>query len=135
MVGLDKEIDYVNNYIDLQLLRLTDRIDIQYEITGEPAGYEIAPFLLIPFVENAFKYGVNSEDNSRIAITLDVQGGVLKLRVTNNKVYLKPNMEHQTGLGIQTTKRRLELLYAGRYTLEILDDSKLFDVVLTITLG
>lgn len=135
VVPLEKEIDYVNNYIDLQLLRLTDRIDIQYDIKGEPAGYEIAPFLLIPFVENAFKYGVNSEDNSRIAIMLHVQGGILTLHVTNNKVYLKPNMEHQTGLGIQTTRRRLDLLYRGRYTLDIMDNGKQFDVALTIQLG
>jgi hypothetical protein len=135
MVGLDKEIAYVNNYIDLQLLRLTDRIDIQYEIKGEPAGFEIAPFLLIPFVENAFKYGVNSEDNSRIAILLDVQNGVLRLHVTNNKVYLKPNMEHQTGLGIQTTRRRLDLLYPGKYTLDIKDGEKEFDVALKIVLA
>lgn len=134
-VPLEKEISYISNYIELQRIRLgnTTRIDYFADInTGEK---EIAPLLLIPFIENAFKYGVNAEDNSLIQVRITLSAGdELMLEVHNNKVVVKKDETEQTGLGIQNTKKRLDLLYPGLHILEIKDREKEFIVLLTLKL-
>jgi sensor histidine kinase YesM len=131
-VSLAKEIGYISNYIELQKLRITDKIVITFEVTGDPEGKTITPFLLIPFVENAFKYGVNSEENSDIWIKIEINEHHLHMQVENNKVFVRKDKDYGTSLGIKNTKMRLQLLYSGMYELKIKDGKYDFMVSLFI---
>lgn len=133
-VPLDEEINYINNYIELQVLRLESKIKFEYNVQGEFSGLQIAPMLLIPFVENAFKHGVNSEQNSNIMITIDVNESELHLIVSNNKVNIQSDTIEHNGLGIENTKYRLKLIYPSRHSLTIKDTENEFIVSLHINL-
>lgn len=117
LVPLQKEIDYVNNYISLQKIRLGDSVQVDYSMDGEPEGKLIAPLLLIPFVENAFKYGVNPESPSTIRILLNITDSSLQFEVENRN--LNTGTQPSEGIGIENTKERLELIYPGRHLLNI----------------
>ena len=134
-VALSKELSYISNYIELQRLRLSDKVKIRYEITGtgQAEDKRIAPFLLIPFVENAFKYGVNSSDDSDILIQIYLHENDLHLYAYNFKVYIRPDIDKGTSLGIKTTRQRLNLLYPGKHIITVRDGDKDFAVSLNIT--
>jgi hypothetical protein len=134
-VSLEKEITYISNYIDLQKLRLTPKVKVVYEVTGNPGNAQIAPFLLIPFIENAFKYGVNSEEDSNIQVTLTITSLAASLFVYNNKVYVQKDNAFATGIGINNTSTRLAMLYSGRHSLEVNDGADDFSVSLKIDLA
>lgn len=131
-VSLQKEISYIEDYIELQKFRLEDTVRIHYQLTGSALGREIAPLLLITFVENAFKYGINPEEHSEIFTEIHIEDNRLSLRVANNKVNHQPHRE-ASGLGISNTRHRLEMLYPGRYNLEISDGHDQFIVHLQIS--
>jgi hypothetical protein len=134
-VPLAKEIAYVQSYIELQQIRFGDAVQVKIEVSGEPLGKKIAPLILIPFIENAFKHGVNAEDNSSISIRIDVLKTDLVLLVVNNKVHIEQPAEEQPGgLGIVNTKNRLKLLYPGRHTLSVQETDHEYSVSLVLTL-
>ncbi len=128
-VSLQKELTYIADYIELQRLRISKSVNLNYTLSGNSVGKEIAPLILIPFIENAFKFGVNAEKDSRITIHLDVQESHLLLFVENNKV--NDNVE-KNGLGIANTQSRLQLLYPGKHELTIKDLEHQFSVTLKI---
>lgn len=131
-VELSREISYISNYIELQRLRITDKIVITFEVTGDPDGKYITPYLLIPFVENAFKYGVNSEENSDIWIRIEINDEDLHMQIENNKVYVRKDKDYGASIGIKNTKQRLQLLYPGNHVLKIKDGQYDFTVSLYI---
>lgn len=131
-VPLESELAYLTDYIQLQQTRFEGSLKVVFEIKGWPEGRQIYPLLLIPFVENAFKYGVNPETPSAIGIGIDVGDHGLQLRVTNNKVAVVPN-DSPGGLGISNTRRRLQLLYPGRHSLIIEDQPETFTVLLNLS--
>ncbi len=133
-VPLDEEINYINNFIELQKLRLESKIKFEYTIEGEFAGLQIAPMLLIPFVENAFKHGVNSEQNSSIRINIKANESELHFLVANNKVNTQSDSIEHNGLGIENTKHRLSLIYPSRHLLAIKETENDFTVSLHINL-
>lgn len=133
-VSLEKEVNYIVDYIELQKVRLGDTIDLNVKINGDVKGKKIAPLVLIPFIENAFKYGVNPEKSSPIDISLDMVGNVLIMMVNNHKVNTAVTLAEKNGLGIGNTRKRLNLLYPSRYILNITDDADIFQVHLTINL-
>ena len=96
---------------------------------------QITPFLLIPFIENAFKYEVNSEQDSYIKINLQIQNDELHLQVFNNKVKIEIGHEEKTGLGIENTRKRLTLLYPTKHKLTIANNKNDFNVSLVINLA
>ena len=132
-VSLSKELEYIRNYIELQQLRLSEKVKLQFEVEGSTDGRQVAPFLLIPFVENAFKYGVNAEEDSDIQIRISIGDKALDLQVFNKKVFLRKDKNEQTGIGINTTRQRLALLYPGRHKLIIDDGPNDFNVSLQIS--
>jgi hypothetical protein len=134
MVSLDKEFNYTTNYIELQKIRLGETAVIDYTTSGNPQGKQIAPLLLIPFIENAFKHGVNPEENSAIKISLDIRGNELHLQARNRKVSAAPSEEGESGTGIENARQRLNLLYPKRYLLTIDDGDEDFIVSLHINL-
>ena len=133
-VPLEQEIAYLTDYTLLQQTRFEDALDLDFTITGQPDGKTIAPLLLIPFVENAFKHGVNPEQPSAILIRIDIGGSDFRLHVANKKVVAKTLPSGPAGLGIDNTRQRLGILYPGRHTLSITDGAVDFDVLLTLHL-
>jgi hypothetical protein len=129
-VSLEKEISYLEDYIMLQKLRIGDAIPVSMTVTGDPAGKKIAPLILVPFVENAFKHGVNAEEDSEIKIRIEI-GAELHFRVSNHKVHIH-TIEKRTGVGNENTRQRLALLYPGEHTLDIADKEKEFIVHLML---
>lgn len=133
LVPLEKEILFTSHYIELQKMRLTDKTKIEFTINGDPLGREIAPLLLLPFVENAFKYGVSTRECSPISILLDIKEGSLYFSISNHKHFNTTlRMADNTGIGINNTRRRLDLLYPGKYELIINDKTNEFSVHLNI---
>jgi LytS/YehU family sensor histidine kinase len=118
-VPLDKEINYLKDYIDLQKMRLGDTVLLSYSLPDAGDYFRIAPLLLIPFIENAFKFGVNPEKESKIEIFIDVKGNELIMKVNNNKVTQPLPEENRDKIGVDNTISRLAMLYPGRHSLEI----------------
>lgn len=116
-VELTKDIQYISNYIDLQRLRLSQKVSIQYEIEGDTNRKKIAPLLLITFIENAFKHGISYSKPSVINIHIRVFQETLTLMVSNPIV--ETNSFAGGGLGLKNAVRRLDLLYPSDYSLDI----------------
>jgi LytS/YehU family sensor histidine kinase len=134
LVSLSKEIEYLHNYIELQKVRFGNAVSLSFKVTGVYAGEQIAPLILISFVENAFKHGINAAEDSDIRIEINITSHQLHFTSFNNKVTIQKMPEDRGGLGIDNTKKRLELLYPGRHTLEITDDPLYFSVSLLLQL-
>jgi hypothetical protein len=133
-VPLEKEINYISDYIELQRLRIDETIKLSYSVAGDLLEKKIAPLVLISFIENAFKYGVNAEENSEIKIDIDITKAYLHLRVFNKKVSMHQVNEGNSGLGIENTKNRLQLLYPGSHKLVIKDAKEDFSILLSLHL-
>lgn len=125
-IDIEKEINYIKNYIALEKIRYGNRVDISFNIAGQIAGNKIAPMLILPFVENSFKHGVSGEiEDAWITIDLLIQGNDMTLKVENSKSleYVKRSQrEYASGIGLANVKRRLDLLYKDQYELKIFDD-------------
>jgi sensor histidine kinase YesM len=103
-------------------------------VTGNPTGKNISPLILIPFIENAFKYGLNPEKESSIAINIDINAKELKLNIVNNKVNFSVHEHEKNEQGLENTAQRLEYLYPDKHKLLIFDKEHTFTVNLSITL-
>jgi len=134
-VPLEQEIAYLTDYTSLQQTRFEDALHLDFSVTGLPEGKTLAPLLLIPFVENAFKHGVNPEQPSCIQIRIDIGESELRLHVANKKVVAQTLPATPAGLGISNTRQRLGILYPGRHTLSITNGADDFDVLLTLHLS
>lgn len=133
-VLLEDEINYINNFIELQKLRLDRSVKLEYNGLENIPELQIAPMLLIPFIENAFKHGVNSEQKSHIKIEFAINKTELQLTVVNNKVRVQKDISERSGLGINNTWHRLNLIYPSKHLLVINDREKEFSVSLHINL-
>jgi hypothetical protein len=130
-VPLDKEMTYIEDFIALQKLRFGNTIPISFTVKGNMAGKQIAPLILMSFIENAFKHGVNAEEKSEIKIDIFIEEKELRLLVKNNKVRIG-NTEEKSGLGIENTKKRLQHLYPKKHELKIVDSKDYFSVSLAL---
>ena len=133
-VLLEDEINYVNNFIELQKMRLDRSVKLEYYNLENIPALQIAPMLLIPFIENAFKHGVNSEQKSHIKIEINMNKTEFQLCVVNNKVNVQKDISERSGLGIVNTSHRLNLIYPSKHLLVINDTEKVFSVSLHINL-
>lgn len=132
-VALHKEISYIDEYIGLQRYRIDENVQVQYRLEGNSEGKLIAPFILISFIENAFKYGVSPEDPSAIVIDVRIDAHSLSLYVRNT-IVRQPSPPAGSGTGIGNVRNRLKLLYPGRHTLDISADAYIFTIRLTLQL-
>lgn len=132
LVPLDKEVEYLKNYISLQKLRLSDDAKIVFEVDGDLSAYQVEPLLFIPFVENAFKHGVGIEDVF-IKIKLNVKDGKLHFE-TLNRISEAKSKDKASGIGLSNVKKRLELHYGGNYMLDFGRDKGFFKVDLQLNL-
>lgn len=134
VVLLEDEINYISNFIELQKLRLDRSVKLEYHSPGNIPALQIAPMLLVPFVENAFKHGVNSEQKSYIRIEMKMNKAEFKLTVINSKVKVQQEIGERSGLGIENTRHRLNLIYPSKHLLVINDTEKEFSISLYINL-
>lgn len=137
-IPLSREIQYLNNYISLQKLRTDPNPNIRIiaQIDEKVNNIQIAPMLLIPFVENSFKHGISFREASDIKITLEIRDKKLLFDVNNSK-HEKQGTDPEknyTGIGLNNVKQRLMLLYPNRHELIIRETAKDFFVHLTISL-
>ncbi|MDP4272947.1 MAG: histidine kinase [Bacteroidota bacterium] len=139
LVSIDKEIECLENYIDLQKMRLSKNAQISFKITGQSKGKMIEPMLLVPFVENAFKHGISYVDKMMVDISLTLEDDFLLFTVENyvadkskaEEVYA----DKANGIGLQNIKRRLDLLYPDKHILSISSKEGKFSVSLKIQLA
>ncbi len=135
-VSLEKEIDFLENYIDLQRLRSDRHARIEYNRDGSTGGLQIAPLLFLPLVENSFKHGVKGDPSGGyVKINMDIGENELALSIENNKGKVDEIEDHKnSGIGLANVKRRLELLYPEKSILEIDDTGSDFKVKLKLEL-
>jgi two-component system LytT family sensor kinase len=133
-VPLEDEIAFIGDYIDLQRLRLGDKMNVNFVVSGQPEGKKIAPLILMTFIENVFKYGVSSHDPSGIDIRLAVTNAAIGF-FCQNKLYETKRQAESTGMGIgiANTTQRLDHLYAGKYELKIDTENGKYTVQLVLT--
>lgn len=136
-ISLQKEIQLIRDFVEMQRYRIDpERVDMELQIEGDAEDLQIAPMLLIPFVENSFKHGLQGGAGKvQIRIALYVNGSDLEFRISNT---CRPgdalDLEKGKGIGIKNTRQRLELLYPGRHTLNISREKEHFEVSLKLKL-
>ncbi|MDR0954847.1 MAG: histidine kinase [Rikenellaceae bacterium] len=134
-VPLPDELAVIDDYIELQKMRMTDKTQIEVIVRGDTRRYQIEPMLLIPIIENAFKYGVDSVEASFVRIEIEVEGGDFTFRVTNRVVRRNDGDRSHSGIGIQNIQRRLELIYgADHYDMDVSEKDGIFSVTLHLNL-
>jgi sensor histidine kinase YesM len=132
-VLLTREIEHVNNIIRIQQLRFGNALQLIFEIRGELEGLRILPFVLITIAENAFKHGELKDPELPVRMELTVTGGEHLHFLVTNKKKTGPK-ELSTGIGLDNTRKRLELAYGENYSMYIKDQRELYTVDLNITL-
>lgn len=132
-VALDKEINFIENYVALQRIRLSEKACIEFICENKNPQSQIAPLVLITFIENAFKHGISTHERSKILIKLHSENSLLQLSVSN-QIFQNLQEEAPSGLGLENVKRRLQLAYPDKHQLEIKKQEGTFEVLLKINL-
>jgi len=132
-VPLSREVRMLLDYIELEQIRVGSSQQFITDIHGVGEQYSIAPVLLIPFLENAVKHGMDSiSEGAFIRLSIHMEQNTLLFRCRNN--YKATTGKRAGGIGLENVRKRLELLYPGRYTLQITKEETIFEVLLTIEL-
>ena len=114
-VRLDKEVNCISDYIDLQQLRISNKTKIQFETSGDFTGYRVPPMVLMTYIENAFKFGISNREESLISIRISTRNEEIDFKCSN-KIFDTKGRE-STGIGLINTKQRLDYLYKEKYDL------------------
>lgn len=134
-VPLKKDVEIINNYIALEKLRHGDKLELNLKIKGEITGQQIAPLLMIPLIENAFKHGASEMiEDAWINIVLEVEPYSIKLKVSNSKP-LENHQGHRSHfgkIGLANVRKRLELIYPETHHFMVHDEEDMFAVILHI---
>lgn len=134
-IELQKEIEVISNYIELEKSRFGKRLEISVNVSGNVQSTEVPPLLLIPFLENSFKHGANEmTDIAWISLDLHVALPILTFKLINGKPAENPNAKESFLVGLVNVQRRLQLLYPNGHELRITEDPDTFVVVLIIQL-
>ncbi|MDZ7774042.1 MAG: histidine kinase [Balneolaceae bacterium] len=133
-VPLEGEIAYLEQYVELYRSRIHHPDRVSFTVEGDPGEHDVAPLLLIVFVENCFKHGSVSREGDRIEITLDIRDGRLRLETRNSVEGERELPEEEGGLGLENARRRLQLLYPQRHRLEMNPSPEHFKLVLELDL-
>lgn len=129
---LAREIEQIRNYIELQKIRTSNASYVEFETIGTAGEQKIVPMIFLPFIENAFKFSKNKFIEKAIAIRFEIESDSVRMHCRN---YYEPhylNVIQNEGLGIETIRQRLKLLYPGKHALEIVDADNWFTVSLKI---
>ena len=128
-VSLQKEVDYLKSYIELQNMRLKDTSGINIDLTNFDHQINVAPMLLVPFVENAFKH---AGKDPKIEMSLTTEDDKLMFQITNSIDQENNQKDEVGGIGLQNVQRRLDLLYPDKHQLEIKQEDNYFKVSLSL---
>lgn len=133
IIPLEQEMEYINNYIELEKIRYGDRLDIAVNVLNDISRVSISPFLLLPIVENCFKHGASNEiDVCWIRLDVLYKDDWLIIKAENSKpASAKSNGSHN-GIGLENVRQRLEILYKNRYELRCMEEDQSYLVVLKI---
>jgi sensor histidine kinase YesM len=132
-LSLSKEIAFIADYIDIQSVRYNEKIHIRFDMQGITGTVLIEPLLLLPFIENAFKHGIEEEQGTGyIEIIICEDDLELTLSVKNSKAAKTDNPSPTTGIGVANARKRLALLYPGKHSLHIRETDQSYEVLLTI---
>lgn len=131
-VPLEKELLYISGYIEMNRLRLSPNIELDFSITGSANGRQIAPMILIPFIENVFKHGLDTEQKIKISIQINCKGDQIELKTINPIV--TRNKVAESGLGIDVSLKRLRLIYGTHFTYEQREEENKYYLHLLIQL-
>jgi two-component system LytT family sensor kinase len=135
-IGIDKEMNYIRNYVALQKARKEETLSITLSIDETVKGFSIAPLLFIAFIENCFKYVSNSDEkDNKVVIALTKEDQLLRFKCYNTKETGYTNSIEHKGIGISNAKRRLQLLYPGKHSLDIKNESDHYEVNLTLNIA
>ncbi len=134
VVPLQKELEHLENYIALERLRLKNDNFVQFEITGDAGNKEIAPMLLMPFIENAFKHSVDSTIENGIEISIVIEEASITLHCSNRYGFFD-DKDKVSGIGLDNVKKRLALIYPQKHQLNIDDNGEVFEVELSVDLS
>lgn len=133
-VPLKKEVDLINNYLELEMLRYGNRLKLDKNISTDIDDYKIAPLMLLPFVENAFKHGASKKrEEVHVSIKLVVENKSLYFYMENDIPATKESAKNG-GIGLQNVKTRLNIAYNNNYNLDIAETSDKFKVKLELNL-
>ncbi len=130
-VSLQSEVECITDYIDLQRLRLNKKVFVDFSVTGNTEGKKIPPLVLMTFIENVFKYGISSHEESTITIKLFAEEKSITF-FCQNKLFSTQRRVERTGIGITNTRQRLEHVYPNRHLLNITSENGFYTVQLTI---
>jgi two-component system, LytTR family, sensor kinase len=130
-VPLQQEVDCLNDFIELQRLRLSKKVTVDFSVKGKLENKTIIPLLLITFVENVFKYGISNHENATIIIQLAADERSITF-YCHNKIFKPAGASQRTGIGIANAKKRLEHLYPNKHLLNITNENGFFTVELII---
>lgn len=135
-IGLRDEIDHLKDYIEIEQLRYGDKVDICFNVYGDLDGKEIAPLLLLPFVENCFKHGVSkASDSAWIRIDISISDTLIEVIIENSVPLFAPNEPSilpQSGIGLHNVRRRLDIIYKDRNDLKIESEMGVYSVRLKL---
>ena len=136
---LSKEIQFIQNYLDLERIRYNDKLDLDFTVTGNPKGQKIAPMLLIHFIENGFKHGAGKNTGKvRISIRLDIEADFILFKMSNTlpQKELKNTINKTGGIGLENVEKRLNLGYGPQgYELRIFEAENEYHVNLKLNLS
>lgn len=133
-ITITKEIQFLNDYIELEKIRYTDRLDVEFDYKVDNPDSLIVPLILVPFVENAFKHGASeATQKSTIKIRLVLQNGILNFKVGNSFEYTE-GRKNEEGIGLKNLQRQLELLYED-FALKTHKDDQFYDASLLLNLN
>ena len=131
-IPLQKEVEYLNHYISLMRLRYPQSVKITTSFPEDCAGISVPPLLMASFVENAFKHGISYEQDSFVHVSVVKEDGKLIFRCANSRIPGSDPVQH--GIGLENTRKRLNLLYGSNYTLNIDESEKVYDIFLILPL-
>ena len=136
-VSLKSELVHLNNYIEIEHIRYGEKLQIDFNIEGKVDQLEIAPMLLLPFFENAFKHGVSkSISKPFVNIHIGIEKNEFNLKMVNSRnPNAKINEDYTKGIGLKNVKKRLQLIYPEKYHLQISPKTDTFEVELQLTLN
>ncbi|HUC81636.1 MAG TPA: histidine kinase, partial [Flavisolibacter sp.] len=135
LVPLKQELQLMTEYINLEKIRYGNKLDVHVLMPANTDNLYIAPLLLLPFIENCFKHGTSHVlENPWINLTIELTGTTLVMKLMNGKAPVKESEQHRSGIGINNVRQRLNLLYNGKYNLQIRAEEEVFVVDLRVEL-
>ena len=132
-IAIEKEMDFINNYVDLMKLRYSDKVRINLSFPSRFPKSTIPPLLFTSFIENAFKHGISHQHPSYIDIAFSSTEDTLIFEIKNSNPRLDKE-DDRSGIGVENARKRLNLIYEEAYSLEIHDVNDAYYVRLTVPL-